>query len=224
MPDTAPLFDKISKHYDLLNTIFSMGIDRRWRRELSGEVSNRSSILDIATGTAEVAITISVNNNDCYIAGIDPSFGMLEIALQKTENRQNILLVQGNSEFLPFGNCSFDAVTIAFGIRNTNDIYISLKEIYRVLKPGGKLSILEFTTPSSWYFKPLFLFYSRHIMPLAGSLFGSRDEYKYLSDSSETFPQRDSFIRILDDSGYVSTSYRELTMGIAAIYNGFKQQ
>ncbi len=222
MPDTSSLFDRIAKHYDLLNTVFSLGIDSRWRKELYSEVGNRSRVLDIATGTAEVAITIYDNNNDCMVVGIDPSSGMLEIGLDKLGERKNVLLVQGASEYLPFKDCTFDAVTIAFGIRNTKDIYNSLKEIYRILIPGGKLSILEFTTPSSRYFRPVFLFYSRHVMPLVGSLFGSRDEYKYLSDSSENFPQRETLIDILKDSGYVSTHYRELTLGIASIYNGFK--
>lgn len=222
MPETSHLFDKIAGHYDLLNTVFSLGTDKYWRKELSGEVSDRSLILDIATGTAEVAITISENHSCRRIVGIDPSIKMLGIGLAKIHKFSNIDLVQGMNEHLPFASNTFDAVTIAFGIRNTKDLELSLQEILRVLKPHGKLSILEFTTPNSPFFRPVFLLYSRYIMPLIGSLFGSRREYKYLSDSSASFPQRERFKEIMRNTGFKYTDYRELTMGISAIYNGIK--
>lgn len=222
MPETSHLFDKIAGHYDLLNTVFSLGIDKYWRKKLSCEVRDRSLILDIATGTAEVAITISEGCSCRRIIGIDPSIKMLGIGLAKIRKFNNINLVQGRNEHLPFASNTFDAVTIAFGIRNTRDLELSLQEILRVLKPNGKLSVLEFTTPASPFFRPVFLLYSRYVMPLVGSLFGSRREYKYLSDSSAAFPQRERFTEIMKNTGFKYTDYRELTLGISAIYSGTK--
>lgn len=222
MPETRHLFNKIAGHYDLLNTVFSLGIDRYWRKELYGEIRDKNLILDIATGTAEVAITISQYNSRIRIVGIDPSIGMLSIGKSKTKDLKSIVLVQGINESLPFKDSSFDGVTIAFGIRNTRDLLLSLEEIYRVLKPEGKLSVLEFTTPESFLFRPLFLFYSKKIMPFIGSMFGSRKEYEYLSESSQNFPQRQAFTSLLSQTGFRSTGYRELTLGIASIYHGYK--
>lgn len=222
MPETSHIFDKIAGHYDLLNTLFSLGVDKYWRKELSAEASGRSFILDIATGTAEVPIAISERYGCHRVVGIDPSIKMLAIGLAKTRKFTNIDLLQGRNEHLPFPDNTFDAVTIAFGIRNTRDLRLSLQEILRVLKPGGKLYILEFTTPTSPFFRPVFLLYSGYVMPLIGSLFGSRKEYEYLSDSSAAFPQRESFTEIMEDAGFKNTDYRELTLGISAIYNGTK--
>ena len=217
MPETTNIFNKISGHYDLLNTIFSFGIDSYWRSRLSGEVADRSLILDIATGTIEVPISILKKNPHAKIIAIDPSINMLRVGLSKLKYQGNINIIQGVNEVLPFKNNTFDAVTIAFGIRNTKDLIKSLNEIKRVLKPYGKLSVLEFTTPESVLFKPLFLFYFNYIMPAIGSLFGSRNE------SAAEFPQRDKFLGLLNETGFKSVDFSNLTLGIAALYTGVKE-
>lgn len=221
MPNTTGLFDKIAKHYDLLNTVFSLGIDRYWRNELALETRNRYLNLDIATGTAEVALSLS-RLHKCSVIGIDPSIEMLKFAKHKISKSPGIHIVQGLNEHLPFPDDIFDSVTIAFGIRNTMDLESSLYEIKRVLKPGGKLSVLEFTTPRAPVFRHIFLVYFNYIMPFVGWLFGSRDEYRYLSVSSANFPQRKNFIQRMDNKGFINNSYRELTAGIVSIYTGFK--
>jgi len=222
MPETKNIFNKISGHYDLLNTLFSFGIDSYWRSGLSEEVKNSDLILDIATGTAKVPLAIIKRNPRSSIIGLDPSINMLSVGSSKIKNIDNILIIQGINEQLPFINDTFDAITIAFGIRNTSNLKKSLEEIERVLKPDGKLSILEFTTPESVIFKPLFLFYFNYVMPAFGSVFGSKKEYKYLSESAAEFPQRDEFLILLREAGFISTTFRNLTLGIAAIYNGIK--
>lgn len=221
MPNTTGLFNKIAKHYDLLNTVFSLGIDRYWRRELAREVRNRYLNLDIATGTAEVALSLS-RLEECHVIGIDPSIEMLKIGNKKIFNNSKINLVMGLNEHLPFPADIFDSVTIAFGIRNTMDLDVSLQEIKRVLKPGGKFSVLEFTTPETPVFRHIFLIYFNYIMPFVGWLFGSMEEYRYLSVSSAKFPQRSNFIQMMNNTGFTNNSYKELTFGIVSIYTGFK--
>ena len=225
MPETKFLFNKIAKHYDLLNSVFSLGIDKLWRKKLAKEVSERNLILDIATGTAEVAIETARFAPHAKIVGIDPSTEMLKIGEEKIidlDLDDQISLREGYGEKLPFEDNTFDAITIAFGIRNTLDFEKSLAEMLRVLKPGGKVSILEFAIPSNFVFKPIYLFYFKYIMPLIGSIFGSKNEYKYLSDSTTSFPQRKDFINILKQTGFNNTSMEELTMGISIIYTGIK--
>lgn len=221
MPDTVGLFNKIARHYDLLNTIFSLGLDRYWRLELVKEIQASRATLDIATGTAEVPVRICKELQNTLVIGLDPSINMLKIAVSKTRDLP-AQLVQGENESLPFPANTFDAVTIAYGIRNTRDLELSLEEIIRVLKQGGKLAILEFTTPENFVFRPLFLFYFRHVMPFISSFFSSRKEYSYLSESAGIFPQREKFTELLIRSGYSRVSYRQLFTGISAIYIAYK--
>ncbi len=222
MPDTTHIFNKVASHYDLLNSLFSLGIDYRWRKELSLEMKSCNLVLDVATGTAEVALHLA-RNGTTQIVGVDPSIEMLRIAQKKIGKNHRIFLVQGKNEHLPFEDNSFDGITIAFGIRNTSDLKTSLDECFRVLKEKGKIAILEFTIPQNILFKPLFLAYFRYIMPLITSIFGTSREYTYLSESVERFPQREHFINILEKSGFTYPTYRELTMGIASIYTAIKQ-
>lgn len=223
MPETKALFDKISDHYDLLNTVFSLGIDKLWRKELADTVSDENLILDIATGTAEVAIEISKKKKTADIVGIDPSEDMLKIGYQKTKSNNNISLIQGFGENLPFKDNSFDAVTIAFGIRNMIDYTQTLKEMKRVLKSDGKVAILEFSIPNNPVFKVPYMIYFKYIMPSISSVFGSKKEYKYLSESAEQFPQRLEFVEAMKTIGLKGISQTELTFGICIIYIGIKQ-
>ena len=189
------------------------------------EIADGSYVLDIATGTAEVAIETKYQKPSSFIAGIDPSEGMLNIGyskIKKNNIEKDINLILGVAESLPFKNNTFDAVTIAYGIRNTVDYIKSLDEIYRVLKPGGKLLILEFAIPKGMIIKPIYLTYFKYIMPFIGSLFGSRKEYKYLSESTHDFPKRENFLNSMRNSGFKQNELMELSLGISILYSGIK--
>ena len=225
MPQTVPLFNKVAKHYDSLNTFFSLGMDTLWRKKLAHELRGAGSILDIATGTGEVAIQMAKNLSGVKVIGLDPSAGMLELARNKINApgiSENISLTQGSAEELPFSDESFDAVSIAFGIRNTQDPVRSLSEMRRVLRAGGKAGIMEFAIPENRLFKPLYLFYFRNVLPLVASVFGNKKEYKYLSDSTSAFPQREEFIELMEKSGLRVEKTVELMLGIVIIYVGVK--
>lgn len=225
MPDTKALFDKISSHYDLLNSLFSAGIDKIWRKKLVRIFDDNSIILDVATGTAEVLIEgFKLSKIDTGF-GVDPSIEMLKIGKDKLDKKslsKRSSLIQSAGEDLPFKDNLFDGITIAFGIRNTIDHSRSLKEMHRVLKKDGKVAILEFAIPRISIFTSLYLFYFKYIMPFIGSLFGSRKEYKYLSDSTSQFPQREVFINIMSECGFKNCEFSELSFGIAVIYTGIK--
>jgi len=225
MPDTKALFDKISNHYDLLNSVFSVGIDKIWRKKLVKKIKPGSFVLDVATGTGEVLIEgfklASVNTG----FGIDPSIEMLKIGKDKLNKKSldsSSSMFQGAAENLPFKDDTFEGITIAFGIRNTIDYSGSLKEMHRVLKTGGTVAILEFAIPKISIFTSIYLMYFKYLMPFIGSLFGSRKEYRYLSDSTTQFPQRDTFKNIMGDCGFRECRYEELSFGIAVIYTGIK--
>ncbi len=223
MPDTVKLFDKVAKRYDVLNTFFSLGMDRFWRKRLADEIRGAESILDIATGTGEVAIETANRLGDCKVTGVDPSPEMLGLAKQKIEKlgeNRRIMLAQCTAEALPFGDGVFDAVTIAFGIRNTADPAKSLSEMKRILRRGGRVAILEFAIPRNRFFAPLYLFYFKNVLPLIASIFGTGSEYKYLSDSTSAFPQREEFVSIMDSAGFKNIKAIELMSGICIIYVG----
>ena len=221
MPETKSLFDKIAKHYDSLNTFFSFGMDKLWRKKLVEQIRDSKFVLDIATGTGEVALE-TVRKLDADVVGIDPSAQMLGIAKIKCKSTDHISLVQGFAENLPFIDYAFDSITIAFGIRNTVDPIQSLSEIHRVLKSEGKVAILEFTIPKNRIFAPIYLFYFRKILPFIGSFFGSKKEYKYLSGSTSEFPQREKFLDLMQDAGFDKLSSIELMIGTVIIYTGTK--
>ncbi len=223
MPETTSLFNKIAKHYDSLNTFFSFGMDKIWRKKLVEQIRGSSLILDIATGTGEVALETVKKLQNSEVIGIDPSGQMLRFAKKKCESIKKITLVQGYAENLPFRNDEFDAITIAFGIRNTVNPLESLREMNRVLKPGGKVAILEFTIPKNKVFAPVYLFYFKKFLPFIGSFFGNKKEYKYLSDSTSEFPQREKFLKILKEAQFMPQESVELMIGTVIIYTGIKK-
>lgn len=226
MPDTVNLFDKVARRYDSLNTFFSMGMDRLWRRRLAKSISGSKIVLDIATGTGEVAIETVDVLPKARVFGVDPSSEMLLVARRKIVSRglsERISLARSRAEELPFKDGSFDAVTIAFGIRNTVDPALSLSEMRRVLRPGGKAAVLEFAIPRQKLFAPLYLFYFKNILPLVGSLFGTKSEYKYLSDSTSAFPQREKFLDLMKESGLTPEKSIEMMLGIVILYTGVKR-
>lgn len=221
------MFDNISGNYDNLNRMISLGTDQGWRKKVLAMVSatNPTSILDIATGTGDLAILLSKSNAE-KIIGLDLSAGMLEVGKQKIKALNldsKIEMIQGDSENLPFEDNSFDAITVGFGIRNFENLEKGLSEIRRVLKPNGIFVILETSVPKKFPFKQGYFLYTQNIMPFMGKLF-SKDQkaYKYLSDSAKNFPYGEELNNILRKVGFLNVVDRPQTMGIATIYSASK--
>lgn len=224
----ARMFNNIALRYDFLNHFLSLGIDKYWRRKAISMLKGRknSLILDIATGTGDLAIIAAKNLNPDKIYGIDISSEMLEIGKQKIARKkleQKILLIEGDSEDLIFEDNKFDAVTVAFGVRNFQELETGLTEMHRVLKPGGMTVILEFSQPKNIILKKLYNFYSSRISPKIGKVI-SKDEaaYSYLHESVKAFPYGMDFCNILVKCGYKNIHFTSLTFGIATIYTAEK--
>jgi demethylmenaquinone methyltransferase / 2-methoxy-6-polyprenyl-1,4-benzoquinol methylase len=225
----AHMFDQIAFRYDFLNRFLSGGIDRYWRRAAIRQLvdDHPRIILDVATGTADFAIIAQKFLKPEKIIGIDISEGMLELGRKKIArlmlNRQ-IELQQGDSEAINFSSGAFDAVTVAFGVRNFEDLEKGLSEMLRVLKPGGKAVILEFSKPKQTVFKGLYNVYMRVICPGIGKwLSKNRDAYQYLNSSVKAFPEGETFLHILQKIGFTETSFKRLSLGICTIYCGRKK-
>ena len=221
------MFNKIAHKYDYLNHFLSLGIDRQWRRRLRKDLAGYKpdSIHDVATGTADLAIELS-KLKPSKIVGIDIAEIMLEMGEKKIQkkNLQNIITLQvGDSENLPFKDKSFDAAVVSYGVRNFETPLKGLKEIYRVLKPGGVLMILEFGMPDRFPVKQGYSMYFNFILPVWGKFFsGSYESYKYLPESVKTFPYGDNFTGLLKESGFKTAHSKKLTMGITYLYEAVK--
>lgn len=218
------MFDKIAPRYDLLNRVLSLGIDVWWRRRALRYLKNRpvNDLLDVATGTADVAIMAAKALRPARIVGIDIANQMLEfgrVKIQREKLDAIISLETGDSENLRFDRDSFDAVTVAFGVRNFEHLEKGLSEMLRVLRPGGRVVILEFSQPHIFPFKQLYNTYFKYVLPLIGRL-TSRDTraYSYLFESVQAFPDGDNFISILSKTGYKNPQCERLTLGICSIY------
>jgi demethylmenaquinone methyltransferase/2-methoxy-6-polyprenyl-1,4-benzoquinol methylase len=221
------MFDTISKEYDGLNRVISFGIDVKWRKKVVAIVAKQQpeNVLDIATGTGDLAINL-VQSNASKITGLDISPGMLEVGRQKINNKgleNTIEMVLGDSEKLPFDDNIFDAVTVAFGVRNFENLDKGLTEILRVLKPKGVFVILETSVPTKFPFKQGYNIYTKGIMPLIGKLF-SRDKvaYSYLSESACVFPYGEALNNILTKIGFINAEALPQTFGVATIYKATK--
>ncbi len=223
----AEMFNKISKRYDFLNHFLSLGIDIYWRRRAIGLLrkDNPKLILDIATGTGDFAIE-ALKLNPERIVGVDISEGMLEVGRKKMQKKgydQVIELKLGDSEKLLFEDNKFDSVIVAFGVRNFAELKVGLKDMYRVLKPGGKTVILEFSRPRVFPFKQIYDFYFRLILPKIGRIIsGDNSAYKYLPESVLEFPHGNKFLKILENVGFKNSKCIPLTFGISSIYIGQK--
>lgn len=217
------MFDTISDNYDGLNRVISFGIDVKWRKRVVNLLKKKQpkNILDIATGTGDLAINL-LKTGATNITGLDISQGMLDVGKKKVSALgmgNKIDMIIGDSENLPFQDNSFDAITVAFGVRNFEDLNQGLSEIYRVLKPKGTFVVLETSIPTKTPFKQGYKFYTKYILPTIGKLFSKdRTAYSYLCESASVFPYGKDFNNILSKNGFISVENKPQTFGVASIY------
>lgn len=225
-PQPIP-FDEIAHRYDLLNRLLSFRIDQLWRKKLVRKLPKGEAyhVLDVATGTADLAL-MAARRKGCRVTGCDVAEKMMDIGRKKAARKkldEKVTLVSGAAENLPFAPNTFDAAMVAFGVRNFNDLEKGLAEMNRVLKPGGKILVLEFSIPQNRIFKTFYLFYFLKVLPfLGGFISGNRKAYAYLPESVLKFPQGEEFLGLLQKAGFTDTHYKNLTMGIATLYQGIK--
>jgi demethylmenaquinone methyltransferase/2-methoxy-6-polyprenyl-1,4-benzoquinol methylase len=221
------MFDDIAPKYDFLNHFLSFGIDKIWRRKAVKMLKELQPkhVLDVATGTGDFAIQIN-KDLGAKVTGVDISVGMLEMGKIKIKNlnlESQISLEEGDSTNLVFEDNTFDALTVAFGVRNFENLPKGLKEMNRVIKPAAKAVILEFSKPTLFPFKQLYTFYSKYILPVLGGMFSkNKNAYTYLPESVKAFPDGDKFLDIMSEAGFKNCKKRILTLGIVTIYTGIK--
>jgi demethylmenaquinone methyltransferase / 2-methoxy-6-polyprenyl-1,4-benzoquinol methylase len=223
------MFSGIARRYDLLNHLLSANIDKRWRRLVADRLryilnDESAVVLDVACGTGDLSIELQ-SKAKARVIGTDFCRPMLAIAKTKTaETTLGIPYVEGDALALSFADESFDAVTIAFGLRNLANFQNGLTELHRILKKGGRLAILEFSSPVVPGFKQLFNFYFSSVLPrIGGAVSGSRGAYEYLPDSVAKFPDQKGLVEMMDATGFTSIEYKNLTGGIAALHLGTKE-
>tara|TARA_B100000780_G_scaffold1905_1_gene1652 strand:+ start:217 stop:936 length:720 start_codon:yes stop_codon:yes gene_type:complete len=220
------MFDNIAGSYDFLNHTLSLGMDNIWRKIAIKKLNNKpAKILDIATGTGDFAISASKYTN-ANITGIDISQGMLDVGVEKITKKglsNRIQLQLADSENLPFQNNSYDAITAGFGVRNFEDLNKGLSEMYRTLKSGGKVAILEPSEPTHFPLKQFYNLYFHHILPFIGGIISKdKNAYTYLPDSVSAFPSGNNFLTELDKVGFKECKHIPLTFGIVSLYIAIK--
>jgi demethylmenaquinone methyltransferase/2-methoxy-6-polyprenyl-1,4-benzoquinol methylase len=224
----AQMFDTISGNYDGLNRVISFGIDIKWRKKVLQLVSDKNpkTVLDIATGTGDLAILMTATSAE-KIIGLDISAGMLDVGRKKIEGKKlsdKIEMILADSENMPFEDNTFDAITVAFGVRNFETLEKGLGEILRVLKPNGIFVILETSVPDKTPYKQGYKFYSKNILPLIGKLFSKDNSaYQYLSESASVFPYGEALNNILKKIGFIDVVSMPQTFGVATIYSATKK-
>ena len=223
------MFAGIAGRYDLLNHILSLNIDKRWRRIVSADLRDilddeNATVLDVACGTGDLSLELN-KNAKAQIIGTDFCRPMLDKAQSKSvDEPRAIPYIEGDALALPFDDNLFDAVTIAFGLRNLANVADGLAELRRILKPGGRLVVLEFSAPVVPGFGRLFNFYFSHVLPrIGGAVSGSRGAYEYLPDSVSKFPNQQKLVALMERTGFETVKYRNLTGGIAALHSGEKR-
>jgi demethylmenaquinone methyltransferase/2-methoxy-6-polyprenyl-1,4-benzoquinol methylase len=221
------MFDRIARHYDLLNRVLSFGTDISWRRKMAAFLPPRHDqyVLDLATATGDQLLLLFEKSNKVKSGvGMDLAEKMLEIGRQKIKRHglsEVVSLKVGDAMDIPADDETFDAVTISFGIRNMADVGKALQEMYRVLKPGGRVLILEFSFPHNRFIRSIHIFYLRHILPRVGALVsGDAYAYRYLNKTIETFPYGETFCDLLRAAGFTAVEAHPLTLEVATIYQG----
>ena len=219
------VFDAVNTKYDLMNDLMSFGVHRQWKKNLIEWMgpSKNEKLIDVASGTGDIANLFSNKLNDqCSVECVEPNINMLKIGKKKLTKKKNINWHNEYAEKLPFKNNTFDYYSISFGIRNTSNIEKSLKEAYRVLKPGGKFFCLEFSKVENEIINFVYKNYSKLIPPLGKIIVGDDRPYRYLTESIRKFYSQDVFVGIMEKAGFQSVEYRNLNSGIAAIHRGWK--
>ena len=218
------LFDRIAGSYDGLNHLLSVNIDRKWRRKTVDQMRPAERVLDVAIGTADLALEMFRQGKVQRVTGIDLSEGMMEIGRKKVEGQKaQVEFVFGNAQEMPFEQETFDGVTCAFGCRNFQDLDKGLSEMHRVLKKGGQVTILEFSYPDRRFIRAVYDFYFSHLLPLIGRIVShDKTAYTYLNKSVKGFVWGENFAQHLKDAGFVNVHFTPLTFGIATIYTAIK--
>lgn len=220
------MFSSIARRYDLLNTVLSFGFDKSWRRDATKAAfaGGATRVLDVATGTADLALALKKYRPEAEIIGVDFVEAMLQIGRRKAREQElTVTLEQGDGLALPYPDASFGALTIAYGLRNFADIDKGLAEFYRVLKPGGRVVVLEFPPPPEGLFGNLFRFYFLQVLPrLGGLVSGRKSAYTYLPDSVLKFPPPDALAARMTRAGFSSVRYKLQTFGVSALHTGEK--
>jgi demethylmenaquinone methyltransferase/2-methoxy-6-polyprenyl-1,4-benzoquinol methylase len=220
---SGAMFDRIAARYDLVNRVLSLGLDVGWRRRAvrALELGDRPRVLDVATGTGDLAIAIARARPGATVIGLDPSPAMLAIAARKLARAGLVARVElraGDAQALPFASCELDAATIAFGIRNVPDRALALRELARVVRPGGRIAILELGEPRAGVLASVARFHTRYVVPRLGALLSGAREYRYLQSSVAAFPPADEFAQIMRANGLVVTAIIGLGFGACTLY------
>ncbi|MFT3693190.1 MAG: bifunctional demethylmenaquinone methyltransferase/2-methoxy-6-polyprenyl-1,4-benzoquinol methylase UbiE [Kofleriaceae bacterium] len=222
---SGQMFDQIAGRYDFVNRVLSLGLDKRWRRRVIAELqlAPNATVLDVATGTGDLAIELAKAVLAGKVIGVDPSAEMLKVAamkLAKKQLEQRVELVTGDCQALPQASCSVDAATISFGIRNVPDRALGLRELARVVRPGGRVAVLELGEPKKTLFGRVAAFHSHHMVPRLGALLSGRREYKYLQKSVAAFPSNEDFAQLMRDNGLDVQQVIPMTFGVCTLFIG----
>jgi demethylmenaquinone methyltransferase / 2-methoxy-6-polyprenyl-1,4-benzoquinol methylase len=223
---SGAMFDKIAKRYDLMNRLISFGLDKLWRAKLLralGSLVAGDTVLDVASGTADVALSICHKKQGVRVKGLDPSAGMLDVGKVKAERAgltDRVELVVGDAQAMPFQDDAFAASCISFGIRNVPDRLLGLQEMRRTTRPGGRVVILELSEPQGGLFAPLARFHIHHLVPWLGSILSGSKEYRYLQASIAAFPGPKAFGALMEEAGLKNVEIHPMTFGVAHLYVG----